>query len=369
MSRSNGSKGRGAAVDANIEAVARLAGVSTATVSRALRGLPNVSAETRERVLAAAAQLDYVASPSASRLASGQTRSVGVVMPYIGRYFFSQVLAGAEAVLREAGYDVLLYALPDDRARERFFARMPLRRRVDAVLIITLPLSADQVDQFRALRVPVASVGLPTPGITVVGIDDRAAARTATTHLVNLGHERIAMIGGGVSEAEPNRFTTPELRRAGYQQALADAGLALQPEYEVDGTYTASGGERAMAQLLSLPRPPTAVFAQSDRMAMGALHALRTLGLDCPRDVSIVGFDDHEVAAPLDLTTVAQPMPEQGAAAAEQILAALSGATPKDVVLPTTLILRATTRPPAAGGRRAEGGAGLGEPRAGATVG
>lgn len=333
-------------MDTNIEAVARLAGVSTATVSRALRGLPNVSAEARQRVLEAAEQLDYVASPSASRLASGRTRSVGVVMPYIGRYFFSQVLAGAEAVLREAGYDVLLYALPDDRARDRFFAQMPVRRRVDAVLIITLPLSADQVDQFRALRVPVASVGVPMPGITAVGIDDRAAARTATTHLVNLGHERIAMIGGGVSEAEPNRFTTPELRRDGYRDALTDAGLPLRPEYEVDGTYTARGGERAMAQLLSLPRPPTAVFAQSDRMAMGAMHALRALGLNCPRDVSIVGFDDHEVADPLDLTTMAQPMPEQGAAAAEQLLAALAGGTPTDVVLPTSLVLRASTSPP-----------------------
>lgn len=330
----------------DIEAVARLAGVSTATVSRALRGLPNVSAEARTRVLAAARELDYVVSPSASRLASGQTRSVGVVLPYIGRYFFARALAGAEEVLRRAGYDVLLYALPDDAARQDFFERMPLRRRVDAVLIITLPLNEAQIAQFRALDVPIGAVGMNLPGASGVGIDDLAAARTATHHLLNLGHRRIAMIGGGVSESEPNPFVTPEDRRAGYREALAGAGLPLRPEYEVDGKFTPSGGEQAMSQLLSLPEPPTAVFAQSDRMAMGAMHALHRAGLSCPADMSIVGFDDHEMSASVDLTTISQPMPEQGAVAAQQVLDALAGKPPAQVLLPTHLVLRTSTGPP-----------------------
>jgi DNA-binding LacI/PurR family transcriptional regulator len=342
------------AAGADIEAVARLAGVSTATVSRALRGLPNVAADTRARVLDAARELDYVSSPSASRLASGQTRSVGVVMPYIGRYFFGQVLAGAEHVLREAGYDVLLYALPDQDARADFFGRMPLRRRVDAVLIITLPLTESQVAQFMALGVPIGAVGMSLPGVSSVRIDDVAAARAATNHLINLGHERIAMIGGGVSEAEPNPFTTPEDRTLGYRGALESAGLPHVPEYEMDGRYTSVGGEQAMGQLLSLRTPPTAVFAQSDRMAVGALHALRWAGLSCPEDISVVGFDDHEVAAPMDLTTIAQPMPDQGAVAARHLLESLAGKEPKEVVLPTRLVLRASTSPPGSG-RRSRG--------------
>jgi len=346
VSRSQPNTRRGQGVAADIETVARLAGVSTATVSRALRGLPHVSEETRARVLAAAAEVEYVASPSASRLASGRTRSVGVVMPYIGRYYFGQVLAGAEAVMRGSGYDVLLFALPDDAARRDFFARMPLRRRVDAVLIITLPLSGDQVSRFRGLGVPMATVGMPMPGASAVGIDDAAAARTATSHLINLGHERIAMIGGGLSDAEPNLFATPGQRASGYRAALAAAGLVWRAEYEVDGRYTSLGAEQAMGQLMSLPRPPTAVFAQSDRMAIGAMHALRITGLGCPDDVSIVGFDDHEVAEPLELTTIAQPMPEQGAAAAKQLLSALAGGEAEDVVLPTHLVLRATTSTP-----------------------
>lgn len=336
----------------DIDAVARLAGVSTATVSRALRGLPNVSPPTRERVLAAARELDYVISPSASRLASGQTRSVGVVMPYIGRYFFAQVLSGVETGLREAGYDVLLYALPDDAARAAFFSELPLRRRVDAVLIITLPLTEPQMVQLRALDLPlgvVGAIGLEPVGASHVGIDDANGARTAVNHLVNLGHERIAMIGGGQSASEPNPFTTPEDRTAGYRSALADAGLPWHADYEVDGRYTVTGGEEAMGQLLGLPQPPTAVFAQSDRMAVGAMRALRRAGLSCPEDVSIVGFDDHEMAAALDLTTIAQPMAEQGATAVRQILSALAGSGPTDQRLPTRLILRSSTCPPGRG--------------------
>ncbi|MGB8020682.1 MAG: LacI family DNA-binding transcriptional regulator [Candidatus Nanopelagicales bacterium] len=336
------------AAGADIEAVARLAGVSTATVSRALRGLPNVSADARARVLAAARELDYVVSPSASRLASGQTRSIGVVLPYVGRYFFSQVLAGAEGVLRQAGYDVLLYALPDDAARDDFFQRMPLRRRVDAVLIVTLPLTGPQVAQFQALGVPIAAVGQSLPGASGVGINDVAAALTATHHLLNLGHRRIAMIGGGVSQVEPNPFATPEERRAGYREALVGAAVPWRPEYEVDGEFTSQGGERAMSHLLSLPEPPTAVFAQSDRMALGAMHAVRRAGLSCPADMSVIGFDDHELAATADLTTIAQPMPEQGAIAAQQVLDALAGKQPSQALLPTHLVLRASTGPPKA---------------------
>lgn len=332
-----------------MEAVASLAGVSTATVSRALRGLPNVSATTRLRVMAAARELDYVMSPSASRLATGLTRSVGVVLPYVGRHYFAQVLSGLETGLREGGYDVLLYALPDIRARARFFDEMPLRKRVDAVVVVTVPLAEAQLAQLRALEIPlgvVGSIGLEPVGVNHVGIDDSAGARTAVNHLVNLGHERIAMIGGGVSDVESNPFTTPEDRRAGYRTSLADAGLSWRPEYEIDGQYTLAGGGLAMAALLGLPQPPTAVFAQSDLMAAGAMHSLRRAGLSCPGDVSIIGFDDDEVAAPLELSTIAQPMVEQGAVAAGQVLASLAGGDPSETELPIRLVLRSSTSPP-----------------------
>lgn len=335
---------------ADIDAVARRAGVSTATVSRALRGLPNVSQQTRARVLAAARELDYVISPSASRLASGQTRSIGVVTPYLGRWFFGQVLSGAEEVLHAAGYDVLLYALPDEATRADFFARMPLRRRVDGVLILTLPMRDSELEQLAALGVPVASVGVPGPGVSCVSIDDAAAARVAVNHLVNLGHERIALIGGG--QSEPIHFTVPHDRLAGYRGAMADAGLRVPAGFEADGAFTFAGGEAAMADLLALPTPPTSVFAESDEMAMGAMRTVRHSGLRCPDDISIVGFDDHELAEMMDLTTIAQPVHEQGRVASQMLLDRIAGAQASDRQLPTRIVLRSSTSPPR-GGRAA----------------
>jgi DNA-binding LacI/PurR family transcriptional regulator len=331
-------------MSADIDDVAKLAGVSTATVSRAMRGLPNVSEKTRLRVMAAAAELDYVSSPSASRLASGHTHTVGIVAPYVGRWFFGQVLAGAERVLREAGYDVLLFGLPDDAARDEFFTRMPLRRRVDAVLVLTLPLTETQLRQLRQLGVPLGAIGVRAPNICMVGIDDHASARAATNHLINLGHRRIAMIGGGASIA--THFITPDDRRDGFRQAMAEANLPVPPGYELDGSYTADGGEAAMVQLLSLPNPPTAVFCQSDEMAMGAMRALRKCGLACPADVSIIGFDDHEMAPLVDLTTIHQPAERQGEIAAQQVLACLQGQPVDQELVPTRLVLRGTTCPP-----------------------
>ncbi len=332
-------------MSAGIEDVAARAGVSTATVSRALRGLPNVSVATRKRVLAAARELDYVASANASSLASGRTSTVGVVSPYVSRWFFGNVISGAETVLRDAGFDLLLYTVDSPTRRSRFFAELPIRRRVDAVMVVTIPLTDAEVTSLAGLGIPVATVGCAAPGFSSVRIDDVAGAMSAVNHLLALGHRRIAMIAGG--ESEPAHFTTPDDRRTGYSTALEAAGVAMEDGWDVDGGYTVDGGERAMARLLACSKLPTAVFAQSDEMAIGALRAIRKSGLRCPEDISMVGFDDHEMAALFDLTTVAQPVPEQGAFAARQLVAALrSGGPPTSMQVPTHLVVRGTTRPP-----------------------
>ncbi len=329
----------------SIEDVAARAGVSTATVSRALRGLPNVSTRTRERVRDAARALDYVVSPSASSLATGRTSTVGVIVPFVGRWFFGQVLSGAELELRKAGYDMLLYAVGSDESRRRFFGELPLRRRVDAVLILTLPLTEPEVASLSGLHLPTALVGATVEGFSSVRIDDIAGAAKAVNHLINLGHERIATItGAGI---EPARFTAPEERREGYLQAMVAAGLEVDPALTVDGQFTVAGGGRAMAALLSTENPPTAVFAHSDEMAFGAMRMIRAVGLRCPEDISVVGFDDHEMAELLDLTTVAQPVLEQGARAARQILAALAGeVVPEHEIVQTHVVIRGSSAPP-----------------------
>ncbi|WP_322768007.1 LacI family DNA-binding transcriptional regulator [Frankia sp. Cr1] len=317
----------------SIEEVAALAGVSTATVSRALRGLPNVAESTRIRVVAAAAQLLYVASPQASRLASGRTGTVGVVVPYVTRWFFAQIISGAEAVLRAGGLDLLLYNLGDDAGRARFFDAVPLRKRVDAVLVLCLPLTPMEIEVLQALNVPVVVVGAAVPGFAGVRIDDVAGATVAVRHLINLGHRRIGLISGGATgegsdDREPMRFTAPTDRRRGYRHALRSAGIPLDSRLEAAGHFTVRGGEQAMAELLSAQAPPTAVFAESDEMAMGALRTLRRAGLRVPDDLSVVGFDGHEMAELFDLTTIVQPVVRQGEIAAQLLLSLLRQETP-----------------------------------------
>lgn len=336
----------------SIKDVARSVGVSTATVSRALRGLPRVSDETRSRVLRAAAELDYVASPSAAGLASGQTRAVGVVVPFVTRWFYSSVVQGAEQLLKEAGYDLLLYNLagnPD--ARDRVFRGHLLRKRVDAVLVLSLTPTDAEVAALAKLNRPVAVVGATVPGWSSVRIDDLATARIAMSHLVGLGHRRIAYIGGSLEDQLD--FAAPLDRLNGFRAVMREAGLAVEQRWETVSDFTVRGGLAAMRLLLETDPRPTAVFAASDEMAIGAVHAVREAGLRVPEDVSVVGIDDHEMAEFFGLTTVAQPVHEQGQLAAQLLLDALAAGpdlvlrtNPPSLTVPTRLVVRATTGPP-----------------------
>ena len=333
----------------SIKDVARTVGVSTATVSRALRGLPRVSDETRLRVLQVAADLDYVASPTAAGLASGQTRAVGVIVPFVTRWFYSSVVQGAEELLREAGYDLLLYNLGGSRdARERVFRGALLRKRVDAVLVLSLTPTDEEAAALSRSGQPVAVVGSAVPGWGSVGIDDTETARTAMRHLLSLGHTRIGYIGGSLEDQLD--FASPLQRRNGYLASMREARLSVHPCWETVGDFTVRGGLAAMRQLLAADPPPTAVVAASDELAIGAVHAVRQAGLRVPEDVSVIGIDDHEMAEFFDLSTVAQPVHEQGRLAAQLLLDALTGAPtrPPALLVPTTLIARATTAPPGA---------------------
>ncbi len=329
---------------ASIEDVARLAGVSIATVSRSLRGLPEVAPVTRERVLAAARELDYVASPFAARLASGRTNTIGVVVPFVNRWFFAEILGAVEAVLGAAGYDLLLYNLGDLAGRERFFSVLPVRKRVDALIVVSLALSPAEVDSLRGLGVPIGIIGSDVPGFISVRIDDITGAELAVRHLLERGHRRIALIGGDTDD--PMRFTPPLYRRDGYLAAMAAAGVEVDPTLEVLGYFTVDGGEAAMETLLAHPNPPTAVFSESDEMAYGAIRAIRKAGLKVPEDVAVIGFDDHSTADLLDLSTVRQPVYAQGTAIALAIITAADAARSPSVpaeLLPIELVVRGST--------------------------
>lgn len=327
-----------------IKDVAREAGVSTATVSRALRGLPRVSDETRERVLAAAARMEYVASPHAASLASGTTRTVGVVVPNVTRWFFGSVIHGAEELLRSEGYDVLLYDITGDpEARHRLFSTHLLSKRVDAVMVLALRPTEQEIASLSKVGTPTVVVGGFVPQWPSIRIDDVLAATTAVQHLIELGHERIAHVGGTPDPEHAGlELSVPGDRLRGYRQTMADAGLPIDPAWEVTGDFSAHGGLTAAGRLLEAATLPTAVFAASDEMAIGATHALRQAGLRVPDDISVVGIDDHELSEYFDLTTVAQPAHELGRLGARILLDALVGVAhePDGLVLPTALIRR-----------------------------
>ncbi len=331
----------------SIKDVAREVEMSTATVSRALRGLPGVTDETRDRVLEAARRLGYVPSPSAAGLATGHTRTVAVVVPMVTQWFFAAVVQGAEEVLRESGYDLLLYNLAGDpAARHRIFETNLLTKRVDAVLILSLKPSPAEVVRLEQLDRPVTIVGADLPGWATVRIDDELAAATATRHLIDLGHRRIGYVGGSTEGVLD--FTAPAARSAGFRDTMAAAGMPADPCWEVNGDFTVAGGLRAGRTLLERQDRPTAIFAASDEMAIGVLRAAREAGLRVPEELSVIGIDDHEMASYFDLTTVAQPVHEQGRVAAAQVLGALEHPDwePEQVILPTHLVVRETTAPP-----------------------
>ena len=329
-------------VGMTIRDVAREAGVSTATVSRALRGLPNVDPITREHVRRVADRLDYVISPAASRLASGRAGSIAVITPFVARWYFSKVLNGVERVLQRSDLDLLLYSTGDPSEPHRVPPHRRLRRRVDAVLVIGLPADIPDLQELFELDLPVTLIGARSVGVSSVSIDDVEGARMATQHLINLGHERIGLISG---RPLPTPFYPENDRLAGYRKALTACGLEIDPTLQVSGYFTVEGGEHAMTAQLAQRTPPSAVFAMSDEMAFGALRALRRHGLQPGRDVSVVGFDGHEMADLLDLTTVCQPAEELGEVAARCLLELLDNPDhePETRQLATQLIVRGST--------------------------
>lgn len=329
-----------------IHEVARRAGVSAATVSRALSGRGSVSPTTRERVVAAARELGYVVSSSASGLATGRTRNVGVVIPFLNRWFFSAVVEGAESALLERGYDLTLYNLGgSDEERRLVFEHFLLRKRVDAVIAVSLELTPAEVKRLIDLDKPLVGVGGPLPGVRTLSLDDIELGRLATEHLLALGHTDIAHIGGDALDMD---FHLPTNRRHGYEQALQAAGLAPLDRHFHAADFTIPGGYRAAKQLLGDPGGrPTAIFAASDEMAIGAILAAKDLGMHVPGDVSIIGIDDHDLAEFFGLTTIAQFPDMQGRMAVDVLMEELHpGESEQDelnIDLPYELVVRSST--------------------------
>jgi alpha-glucosidase len=331
---------------ATISDVAALAGVGIGTVSRVLNGSHQVRPSTRAKVHAAMEQLDY--RPTRSSAGSGAKRQgfVGVLVPFFDEPSSYQRLRGIVQSLQPHGLEIVLYNVDaPDRARRRL-VEVP-QHQLDGLIIIALPLRSEEGDRLAQAQFPTVLIDTSHHMLPSVLIDDRRGGRIATEHLMSLGHERIAFIGE--PERNPFGFVSSRYRQEGYTAALADAGIAFDPRYVKHGPHVRTAARQLASELFAMADPPTAVVAASDVQALGVLEAARLAGKSVPRDVSIIGYDDIDLAAYSGLTTVRQPLEVSGQRGSEILTGALAtGIRPIPFVeeLAIELVVRGTTSAP-----------------------
>ncbi len=334
------------AVRATIADVAERSGVSTATVSRVLSGAVPARDATRERVLAAARDLDYRPSGIARALKRSETRTIGLLITDIGNPFFPQIVRAIEDEAHQRGYGVVLCNAADDPDRELAYLDILLERRVDGLIVASARTTRRHADRLASVPMPVVLVNSDVaadglPGITVA---HRHGARMAAEHLLALGHRRLAHVTAPSSQAAAARQ-----RLAGVTDALRAAGLNPSSLLVAGGDEHVDGGARATELLLAEHPAPTGIVCYNDLTAVGALRAIHAAGLRVPHDVSVVGFDDIELAAWTDppLTTIRQPTDALGRWAVERLTAAEPPIRAAErVVLEPTLVVRGSTGPP-----------------------
>ncbi len=329
--------------------VAKAAGVSKSTASRALSGRGSVSRETTEKVSQAAEKLGFVASSAAESLATGRSRNIAVVTPFINRWFYSEVIDGVESALIGAGYDLTLYRLTNNsEQRKQLFDYFLVRKGVDAVIALTLFISDDEVQRLRKLGKPVVGIGGLIPNVPTFSIDDIATARRATEHLISLGHKNLVHVGGD-QELQLD-FEVHSNRLKGFRQALQNAGLSHADDFYADDFDIPGGYRSALKVLTKTDSRPTGIVAGSDEIALGVLMAARELGLRVPHDLSIIGIDGHPLGETFGITTMNQHPATQGSIAVSQALAQLGGGwDEKDdahLELQVDLKVRSSTGPP-----------------------
>ena len=333
---------------ATIREIARLAGVSIATVSRVVNERPDVAPATRDAVLAVVKEHGYGTGRAATVAARSRTGLIGVTLPNIHAPYFASIAAGVAEALDEHGLRAVLCPTLHEHDRELGVIERLTHGATDGAVLILPSETSDELVALHESGFPFVVLDPRTPlvhGIACVAAANAAGTREATLHLLELGHRRIAAITG------PRGWSATEERLAGYHSALAGAGVVPEPELEAEADFLFEAGGEAARALLDLPDPPTAIVAFNDNMAVAAMHAARARGLRVPNDLSVVGFDDTEFAPLVTpaLTSVRQPLEEMGRVAVT-LLARLVARRPVDalkVEIATMLAVRDSTAPPA----------------------
>jgi DNA-binding LacI/PurR family transcriptional regulator len=335
-------------MSSTIEDISKRLGISVSTVSKALNAYPDVADETRERVLAAARELDYTPSAAARNLRRGRSEKIGLLInnpiSFLSEYI-SEVIAGAALQAETHGHNLILYTAAVQHPHE--LKRICRSREVDGLMLIFEP-SPEAVEVLISEMMPFMVFGrrVANPTVSYIAPDNRDGAYRLTRHLINLGHRRIGFT------TRPELGTVSEDRFSGYRHALKDAGIHYDPALVVETFVEPNSGGRALNALLARPEPPTALFAFYDLMASDALKAAQKLGLRVPEDIAIAGFDglrSSSITTP-PITTVVQPLEHMGQQAAEMLMDRIGNADrePTQRVLPVELIVRESTQDPIA---------------------
>jgi LacI family transcriptional regulator len=344
-SGTRGGRGGAASRGPTIADVAARAGVGAGTVSRVLNDGP-VSAPTRARVLAAMNELAYRPHAGARALASGATGTLGMVIPFFTHPSAVERVRGVLDAMATTTRELVLCNVAHPDQRDEYLGRRAPLDRTDGLLIVSLSPRDDEADAFLRAGFPVVLVDAHHPRLPRVVTDDVRGGMLATQHLLELGHERIAFVG---DTSDPRYgFMASRLRLLGYRQALREAGVPVHRGLVRHGPHGRQVAHRLTRELLSLSRPPTAIFAASDTQALGVLEAAGFEGFAVPEDLSVVGYDNLEVTPYVGLTTVCQPLQESGRRGVERLLAGLRGEDdgPLEEALDLELKVRRTTAPP-----------------------
>ncbi|MCW8348160.1 DNA-binding transcriptional regulator CytR [Vibrio sp. ZSDZ65] len=331
---------------ATMKDVAQLAGVSTATVSRALMNPEKVSSSTRKRVEEAVLEAGYSPNSLARNLRRNESKTIVTIVPDICDPYFSEIIRGIEDAAIEHGYLVLLGDSGQSQKRENSFVNLVFTKQADGMLLLgtDLPFDISKPEQKNLPPIVMACEFAPELELPTVHIDNLTSAFEAVNYLSQLGHKRIAQISG------PDTAFLCRFRQQGYQQALRRAGIPMNPSYTAKGDFTFEAGAKSVRTLLALPEPPTAIFCHNDIMAIGAMQEAKKLGLRVPQDLSFVGFDDIQFAQYCDppLTTISQPRYEIGRQAMYTMLEVLQGVDVRagSRLLDTELVIRDSAAPP-----------------------
>jgi DNA-binding LacI/PurR family transcriptional regulator len=303
----------------------------------------HVNERTRKKIIEAAIALDYPIRPDLlPRSEGGKTNTIGVIAPFISRWYFSQAIAGIEQALREAGMDLLLYNFAQVEARQRVFQQKKLVGKVDGLIVISLPPSEKEFESILGLGIPVALVGIADRRCSTVSIDDIEGAEVATQYLIDMGHRDIAIMVGQTEKAF--NFKVSSDRKDGFLNAMKRNGITFNPRNEIVADFDSHTAEIAMDEFLSRKKLPTAIFCESDEMAFGVIKSINKKGLRVPEDISVIGYDNHDFSSVLGLTTISQPAKFLGQLAASQIMAKIEkpDSNTAQMKVPTSLVVRST---------------------------